>query len=41
VRHVHTNYDELLALSADRLGARLEVSEQVATVLRAWEHGRS
>ena len=37
IRHVHTNYDELLARYADRQLARWEVSDRVADVLSAWE----
>ena len=37
VRHVHTNYDELLCRHGDRQSAREEVSDQVAAVLHSWE----
>jgi hypothetical protein len=37
IRHVHTGYDELLCRHGDRLGARQQVSEQVAAILRQWE----
>ena len=37
IRHIHTNYDELLARYADRQLARWEVSDRVADVVSAWE----
>jgi hypothetical protein len=40
VRHVHTNYDNLLAKGCDRHDARSRVHEYVERVLEEWE-GRS
>jgi hypothetical protein len=37
IRHVHTNYDELLGRLGDRESARLEVIDQVAAVLDRWQ----
>jgi hypothetical protein len=37
VRHVHTNYDELLCRYEDRGTARWEVHEQVESILRQWQ----
>jgi hypothetical protein len=37
IRHEHTNYDELLCRHGDRDGARRQVSERVAEVLRRWQ----
>jgi hypothetical protein len=37
VRHVHTRYDELLCRHGDREGARRQVSDHVAAVLRRWQ----
>ena len=37
IRHIHTNYDELLGRYADRQLARWEVSDRVADVVSAWE----
>jgi len=37
VRHVKTNYDQLLAAGWDRHDARAEVAQQVRSVLAAWE----
>jgi hypothetical protein len=37
IRHVHTNYDELLCRFCDRENARWHVSERVAEVLHLWE----
>jgi hypothetical protein len=37
IRHVHTNYDALLARYADRETAREEVREQVLAVLGNWQ----
>jgi hypothetical protein len=36
VRHVHTNYDELLMSGADRSDARILVREQINLVLSGW-----
>jgi hypothetical protein len=36
IRHRHTNYDELLMESADRVWARAEVREQIDKILSAW-----
>jgi hypothetical protein len=36
VRHVFTDYDELLAQDYDRESARHFVGEELATVLRGW-----
>ena len=37
IRHVHTNYDELLGGYGDRQSARWEVQDQVAAILRLWQ----
>ena len=37
IRHVHTNYDELLYRYEDRETARWEVREQVAATLSRWQ----
>jgi hypothetical protein len=37
IRHVHTNYDELLSHLDDRESARDEVSDRVMAVLRCWQ----
>ncbi len=39
IRHRHTNYDELLAKSMDRLRAREKVRDQVEAVLEKWAPG--
>ena len=36
IRHVHTNYDELLMSGADRHDARAQVREKMDTVLGGW-----
>jgi hypothetical protein len=40
IRHVHTNYDALLARHADRRGAREQVWDKVQNVLERWSAGR-
>jgi hypothetical protein len=37
IRHVHTDYDELLCRYADRESARWQVCEQVDVILRQWQ----
>jgi hypothetical protein len=37
VRHIHTNYDELLARYADRQSAREEIRDQVLAMLDNWQ----
>ena len=37
VRHVHTNYDELLGEFGDRQSARESVHHQVAAILDRWQ----
>ncbi len=37
IRHVETNYDNLLAEGYDRHEARAEVKEQLWSVLAAWK----
>ena len=37
IRHVETNYDNLLAEGYDRHDARAEVKEQLWSVLAAWK----
>jgi hypothetical protein len=37
IRHVHTNYDELLGRHGDRERARWEIQDQVATVVQQWQ----
>jgi hypothetical protein len=37
IRHVHTNYDELLGRYADRALARETIQDRVAEILRSWE----
>jgi hypothetical protein len=39
VRHIHTNYDELLARGTDRATARERVAEKVELTLAAWREG--
>jgi hypothetical protein len=39
VRHVHTPYDRLLVLSADRRLARDQVRDLVEEKLREWQPG--
>jgi hypothetical protein len=36
VRHMHTNYDELLMSGVDRLKARRTVREKIDEVLAEW-----
>jgi hypothetical protein len=38
IRHRHTNYDELLMGSGDRVGARSQVRDQIDEILRTWGH---
>jgi len=40
VRHVHTQYDELLAQSVAREDARARVAQRVADCLQTWRPGR-
>ena len=39
VRHVDTDYDELLMSGVDRATARRQVRQRVEHVLRAWREG--
>jgi hypothetical protein len=36
IRHVHTNYDELLMGGTERLDARAMVRERIESVQEAW-----
>jgi hypothetical protein len=37
IRHVHTDYDEILMREGDRKGARAEVAEKIDELLERWE----
>jgi hypothetical protein len=37
IRHVHTDYDELLLRYADRMTAREQIWDQVSEILKDWE----
>jgi hypothetical protein len=37
IRHVHTNYDELLGVYGDRQSARREVQDRVTAILHLWQ----
>jgi hypothetical protein len=39
IRHVHTNYDELLARYADRETARWEIRDRLAAIVEGWRAG--
>jgi len=41
VRHVETNYDELLSSMFERSEARMMVRDAVAEILEMWESGSS
>jgi hypothetical protein len=41
VRHVHTQYDELLSRGVSRGDARALVAELVTKRLERWEHGKA
>ena len=41
IRHVHTNYDALLARYADRQMAREEVRDRVIAILGNWQRSSS
>jgi hypothetical protein len=37
IRHIETNYDELLAKGLERQGAREQVADEIRQVLANWE----